>query len=83
MDLSTQTIVLVSVLTLAGAVLGGAVGHWKRGGPYIATGAIIGGLSLFIVGFVAAAYGGMIGTIATAIVVIAVAGLIVWGFLFG
>jgi hypothetical protein len=83
MDLSTQTIAVVSVLTLAGAVLGGAIGHWRRGSAYIATGAIIGGLSLFIVGFVAAAYGGMIGTIATAIVVIAVAGLIVWGFLFG
>ena len=50
MDLSTQTIVLVSVLTIAGAVLGGAVGHWKRGGPYIATGAVIGGLSLFLFG---------------------------------
>ena len=42
MDLSTQTIVLVSVLTIAGAVLGGAVAHWKRGSRHIATGAIIG-----------------------------------------
>ena len=82
-DLSTQTIVLVSVLMLAGAVLGGALGHWRGGGAYIASGAIIGGLSLFIVGFVAAAYGGMIGTIAIAIVIVAVAGFIVWGFLFG
>ena len=83
MDLSTQTIVVVAVLTLAGAVLGGAIGHWRRGGAYIATGAVIGGLSLFLFGFVAAAYGGMIGTIATAIVIIAVACIIVWGFLFG
>jgi hypothetical protein len=79
MDLSTQTIVLVSVLTLAGAVLGGAVGHWKRGGPYIATGAIIGGLSLFIFGFVATVYAGVIGAMALVIVV----GFLVWNFLFG
>ena len=79
MDLSTQTIVLVSVLTLAGAVLGGAVGHWKRGGPYIATGAIIGGLSLFIFGFLATVYAGVIGAIA----VVAVLGFLAWNFLFG
>ena len=83
MNLSTQTIVLVSVFTLAGAVLGGAVGHWRRGGAYIATGAVIGGLSLFIVGFAAALYGGMIGTIAVAVVAIVVVGFIVWNFLFG
>ncbi|HEX8665858.1 MAG TPA: hypothetical protein VF744_17730 [Beijerinckiaceae bacterium] len=79
MDLSTQTIVLVSVLTLAGAVLGGAVGHWKRGGPYIATGAVIGGLSMFIFGFVATVYAGVIGAMALVIVV----GFLAWNFLFG
>jgi hypothetical protein len=79
MDLSTQTIVLVSVLTIAGAVLGGAVGHWKRGGPYIVTGAIIGGLSLFIFGFMATVYAGVIGAMALVIVV----GFLAWNFLFG
>ena len=79
MDLSTQTIVLVSVLTLAGAVLGGAVGHWKRGGPYIATGALIGGLSLFLFGLVATVYAGVIGAMALVIVI----GFRAWNFLFG
>jgi hypothetical protein len=77
-DLSTQTIVLVSVLTLAGAALGGAVGHCKRG-PYIATGAVIGGLSLFIFGFVATVYAGVIGAMA----LVAVLGFLAWQFLFG
>ena len=79
MDVSTQTIVIVSVLTIAGAILGGAVGHWKRGGAYIATGALIGGLSLFLFGFVASVYAGVIGAMA----LVAVLGLLAWNFLFG
>ena len=79
MDVSTQTIVIVSVLTIAGAILGGAVGHWKRGGAYIVTGALIGGLSLFLFGFVATVYAGVIGAMA----LVAVLGLLAWSFLFG
>jgi hypothetical protein len=79
MDVSTQTIVIVAVLTIAGAVLGGAVGHWRRGGAYIATGALIGGLSLFLFGFVASVYAGVIGAMA----LVAVLGLLAWNFLFG
>ena len=79
MDLSTQTIVLVSVLTIAGAALGGAVGHWKRGGAYIATGALIGGLSLFLFAFVATVYSSVIGAMAVVIVL----GFLLWNFLFG
>ena len=79
MDVSTQTIVIVAVLTIAGAILGGAVGHWRRGGAYIATGALIGGLSLFLFGFVASVYAGVIGAMA----LVAVLGLLAWNFLFG
>ena len=79
MDVSTQTIAIVAVLTIAGAILGGAVGHWKRGGAYIATGALIGGLSLFLFGFVASVYAGVIGAMA----LVAVLGLLAWNFLFG
>ena len=79
MDLSTQAIVLVSVLTLAGAALGGAVGHWRRGGAYIATGALIGGLSMFLIAFVATVYASVIGAMAVVIVL----GFFVWNFLFG
>jgi len=79
MDLSTQTIVLVSVLTVAGAALGGAVAHWKRGSGHVVTGAIIGGLSLFIFSFVATVYAGVIGALGLA----AVAALVAYNFLFG
>ena len=79
MDLSTQAIVLVSVLTLAGAALGGAVGHWRRGGAYIATGAVIGGLSMFLFAFVATVYASVIGAMAVVIVL----GFLVWNLLFG
>ena len=79
MDLSTQTIVLVSVLTIVGAVLGGAVAHWKRGSAHVATGAIIGGLSLFLFAFVATVYASLIGAMA----VVAVLGFLAWQFVFG
>ena len=79
MDLSTQTIVLVSVLTIAGAVLGGAVAHWKRGSAHIATGAIIGGLSLFLFSFVLTVYASALGALA----IVAVLGFLAWQFMFG
>ena len=79
MDLSTQTIVLVSVLTIAGAVLGGAVAHWKRGSAHVATGAIIGGLSLFLVSFVLTVYASVLGALA----IVAVLGFLAWQFVFG
>ena len=79
MDLSTQTIVLVSVLTIAGAVLGGAVAHWKRGSAHFATGAIIGGLSLFLVSFVLTVYASALGALA----IVAVLGFLAWQFVFG
>jgi hypothetical protein len=79
MDLSTQTIALVSVLTLAGAVLGGAVAHWKRGSAHIATGAIIGGLSLFLFAFAATVYASVIGAMA----IVAILGFLAWQFVFG
>jgi hypothetical protein len=79
MDLSTQTIVLVSVLTIVGAVLGGAIAHWKRGSAHIATGAVIGGLSLFLFAFVATVYASVIGAMAA----VAVMGFLAWQFVFG
>ena len=79
MDLSTQTVVLVSVLTIAGALLGGAVAHWKRGSAHIATGAIIGGLALFIFSFVATVYSCVIAALGLA----ALMGLLAYNFLFG
>jgi hypothetical protein len=79
MDLSTQTIVLVSVLTIAGAVLGGAVAHWKRGSAHVATGAIIGGLSLFLFSFVLTVYASALGALA----IVAVLGFLAWQFVFG
>jgi hypothetical protein len=80
MDLSTQPLVLVSVLTVVGALLGGAVAHWKRGSAHhIATGALIGGLSLFLVSFVLTVYGSVIGAMA----VVAVLALLAWQFVFG
>jgi hypothetical protein len=79
MDLSTRTIVLVSVLTIAGAVLGGAVAHWKRGSAHVATGAIIGGLSLFLFSFVLTVYASALGALA----IVAVLGFLAWQFVFG
>jgi hypothetical protein len=79
MDLSTQNIVLVSVLTIAGAVLGGAVAHWKRGSAHVATGAIIGGLSLFLFSFVLTVYAIALGALA----IVAVLGFLAWQFVFG
>jgi len=79
MDPSTQTIVLVSVLTIAGAVLGGAVAHWKRGSAHVATGAIIGGLSLFLFSFVLTVYAIALGALA----IVAVLGFLAWQFVFG
>ncbi|MFL5006714.1 MAG: hypothetical protein ACJ8DK_15340 [Microvirga sp.] len=79
MDLSTQNIVLVSVLTIAGAVLGGAVAHWKRGSGHVATGAIIGGLSLFLFSFVLTVYASALGALA----IVAVLGFLAWQFVFG
>ena len=79
MDLSTQTIVLVSVLTIAGAVFGGAVAHWKRGSAHVATGAIIGGLSLFLFSFVLTVYASALGALA----IVAVLGFLAWQFVFG
>jgi hypothetical protein len=79
MDLSTQNIVLVSVLTIAGAVLGGAVAHWKRGSAHVATGAIIGGLSLFLFSFVLTVYASALGALA----IVAVLGFLAWQFVFG
>ena len=79
MDLSTQTIILVSVLTIAGAVLGGAVAHWKRGSAHVATGAIIGGLSLFLFSFVLTVYASALGALA----IVAVLGFLAWQFVFG
>ena len=79
MDLSTQTIVLVSVLTIAGAVLGGAVAHWKRGSAHVATGAIIGGLSLSVFSFVLTVYASALGALA----IVAVLGFLAWQFVFG
>jgi hypothetical protein len=79
MDLSTQTIVLVSVLIIAGAVLGGAVAHWKRGSAHVATGAIIGGLSLFLFSFVLTVYASALGALA----IVAVLGFLAWQFVFG
>jgi hypothetical protein len=79
MDLSTQSLVLVSLLTLAGAALGGAVAHWKRGSSHIATGAIIGGLSLFLFSFVLTVYASVIGAMA----VVAILGVLAWQFVFG
>jgi hypothetical protein len=78
--MDTQTVVFLSILTIVGALLGGAVGHWKRGGgAYIVSGAIIGGLSLAIFGLAAAVYAGVI----LAMAVVAVLALLAWNFLFG
>ena len=74
MDLSMDAIVVMLVLTLTGATLGGAIAHWKRGSAYVATGAIIGGLSLFLFGFVATVYATVIGAMA----VLVVLGFLAW-----
>jgi hypothetical protein len=77
--LSTQALLLVSVLTLAGALLGAALGHWKRGGVFIASGAVIGGLSMFLFAVGAALYGWMIAALGLVALVI----LIAYNLLFG
>lgn len=59
-NLTTQSMLLVAVLTLAGAALGGAMAHWRRGSGHVVTGAVIGGILMFIVSLVGALYSGVI-----------------------
>ena len=53
--------------------------HWKRGSAHVATGAIIGGLSLFLVSFVLTVYASALGALA----IVAVLGFLAWQFVFG
>lgn len=78
MDLSTNALLVVGFATLIGAVLGGAVAHWRRGSGHIVTGALIGGLGTLLFSFVATVYAGVIGALS----MVALAVLVVGGWLF-
>lgn len=79
MDLTAQALFLVAFVSVVGAVLGGAVAHWRRGSGHILTGAIIGGLGTLLFAFVATVYAGVIGALG----ILALAVLVVGGAFFG
>lgn len=73
MDLGSFSLAIIAAMTVAGALLGGAVAHWRRGGGYIVTGAIIGGAAGFIAG--------LLGIVFSFAGTVAVLSLVVLGFL--
>ena len=79
MDLTTQSLLLVGLVTAVGAGLGGALAHWRRGPGHVLIGIVIGGLGTFLFAFVATVYGGII----VALAIVALAVLAVGGWLFG
>ncbi len=74
----TLAMVVPAVLITAGALLGGAVAHWRRGTGYIITGAIIGGMLMFIPGALIA-----VGTVYALSIVVAAAVVILLVAFFG
>lgn len=70
---------LLLMLALLGAVLGGAIGHWRRGRDMIVTGAIIGAITLPLLGIGAAMVSGIIVLLVIAAVVIGILGSIFAG----
>lgn len=68
-DWNQQTLVYGAILVAAGALLGGAVAHWRRGREMILTGAIIGAIVMPIAGLLFAIYLGVfVAVIAVAMV---------------
>jgi hypothetical protein len=55
-DLSSTAILVIAMITAAGALFGGAVGHWRRGSGFIVTGAIIGAVTMLILSIVGTVY---------------------------
>ncbi|TDR93083.1 hypothetical protein [Enterovirga rhinocerotis] len=73
MDFTGSAMALVGIITAAGAGLGAAIAHWRRGPGHLAIGAIIGGLSTFLFALVATVYAGIIvalGLVALAVLVL-------------
>jgi hypothetical protein len=71
--LDRQPLILAGLLAGLGALLGGAVAHWRRGSGMIVTGAIIGAVALPLIGlatFFYAIYAGAIVLIGLVILVI-------------
>lgn len=75
LGLGQQTIVMLLVSAVFGALLGGAIAHWRRGSHMIVTGAIIGAIALPLISLFALLYMGVI-------IVLALAALVV-GSVFG
>ena len=63
LGLDQQTIVMLVVAAVLGALLGGAVAHWRRGAGMIVTGAIIGAIVLPLIGLAALLYAAYAGAI--------------------
>ena len=78
LDLTTNSLMLVGVITTIGTALGAAIAHWRRGPNHVLIGAIIGGLSTFLFVFVATVYAGIIGALG----ILALAVLLVFGSFF-
>lgn len=78
-SLNAQAYLIIAVVTAAGAALGGAIAHWRRGSAYIVTGAIIGGLAAFLFGFAGAVYSGVIYAVGLVVILV----IVVYGWLSG
>ena len=79
MDFASLPLALIAVVTLVGALLGGAIAHWRRGSSHIVTGAIIGGAFFFLLAVLGAIYT----TIAIGLGLAAMAFFAVYAFFFG
>lgn len=72
-SLNAQSYAVIAVVSVAGALLGGAIAHWRRGAGFIATGAIIGGLAAFLFGLAGTIYSGFIYALGGVVVLLVIA----------
>ena len=79
MDLGSLPLAIIAVITLVGAILGGAIAHWRRGAGHILTGAIIGAALACLLAILGAVYT----TIAIGLGLAAMAFFVIYAFFFG
>ena len=79
MDLGSLPLAIIAVITLVGAILGGAIAHWRRGASHILTGAIIGAALACLLAILGAVYT----TIAIGLGLAALAFFVIYAFFFG
>ena len=79
MDLADLPLTMIAIVTLVGALLGGAIAHWRRGSSHVVTGVIIGGCLSLLLGV----FGAIYSVIAMALAFVALVVIVVLSSLFG